>query len=281
MAAPGTTAFVLGGGGRLGAAEVGMLLALHDAGVRPDMVLGTSIGAINGVAVADAPDGSGVRRLRELWQQVERSGILGGGVVDRIRQLASTRTSLHSNEPLQRLLDAAVAAERIEDLAVHFECVAACIETARATWFDRGELVPAVLASCAVPGLLPAVEIDGRHYLDGGIVDSIPVQRAVELGAEEIFVLQVGRIEEPLHPPRRPHEVALVAFELARRNRFSTAMAEIPDGVTVHVLPSGGEPVRFTDLRQLRYRDLSDIGERIDEAETATARYLTFLRGGP
>lgn len=279
MGRRGTTAFVLGGGGRLGAAEVGMLVALHDAGIRPDLVLGTSIGAINGVAVADDPDGGGVARLRELWGQVEGSGLLGGGVVDRVRHLAADRTSLHSNEPLRRLIDHAVAAERIEDLVVPFQCVAACIETARATWFDHGDVVDAVLASAAVPGLLPAVEIDGLHYLDGGIVDSIPVGRAIELGADTVFVLQVGRIEEPLHAPRRPHEVALVAFELARRHRFSHAMAEVPEGVTVHVLPTGGEPVRFTDLRQLRYRDLTDIGDRIAAAEEASARYLAFLDG--
>ena len=134
-----------------------------------------------------------------------------------------------------------------------------------------------VLASCAVPGLLPSVEVEGRHYLDGGVVDSIPVQRAIELGADRIFVLQVGRIEEPLSVPRRPHEVALVAFEIARRHSFATAMAGRPEGVEVHVLPTGGSPVRFNDLRQLRYRDFSDVGRRIDDAEAAATEYLGTL----
>ena len=279
MGKDSTTAFVLGGGGRLGAAEVGMLAALVDARIAPDLVLGTSIGAINGVAIVDDPTPRGVERLRSLWSEVERSGMFGGSFVDRVRHVAATRTSLHSNEPLRRLLHHVVVDRRIEDLPVRFQCVAACIETAEATWFDRGEIADRVLASCAVPGLLPPVQIDGRHYLDGGVVDSIPVQRAIDLGAERIFVLQVGRIEEPLRPPRRPHEVAMVAFEIARRHSFATAMALRPEGVEVHVLPTGGRPLRFNDLRQLRYRDFSDVGQRIDDAEVAAAGYLAEYQG--
>ena len=271
---PGGTAFVLGGGGRLGATEVGMLRALLDADIVPDLVLGTSIGAINGAAVAADPSPAGVDRLQAMWAKVDRSGVFGGRIVDRVRHLATTRTSLHSNEPLRHLLTEVLGQVRIEDLDIHFECVAACIETSSATWFSSGPAVPAVLASAAVPGLLPPVELDGRHYLDGGIVDSIPVQRAIALGATTIHVLQVGRIEQPLEVPRRPHEVALVAFEIARRHSFAAAMSSLPDGVTVHVLPTGGTGPRFNDLRQLRYSDFSDIGDRIDGSERATARYL-------
>jgi NTE family protein len=271
------TAFVLGGGGRLGAAEVGMLGALCDAGIRPDLVLGTSVGALNGVCIAADPTPDGVATLEALWASAEHRAVFGGGIVDRLRHLAANRTSLHSNEPLERLLHEAVDVERLEDLPVRFQCVAACIETARATWFERGPLVPAVLASCAVPGLLPPVRIGEHHYLDGGIVDSIPVRRAVELGATEIHVLQVGRIERPLEPPRRPQDVATVAFEIARRHSFSAAMADLPEHVRVHVLPTGAEPPAPSDLRQLRYRDLSDVTARIAAARTASARYLAEL----
>ncbi|MFN7148427.1 MAG: patatin-like phospholipase family protein [Microthrixaceae bacterium] len=277
MGTDARTAFVLGGGGRLGAAEVGMLAALIGSGIRPDLVLGTSIGAINGVAIADSPHAGGVDRLRQLWVDVDRSGVFGGRLVDRVRHIATTRTSLHSNEPLRRLLERTLDGRQIEDLEVPYQCVAACIETAEATWFDRGPAVDAVLASCAVPGLLPAVRIGERHFLDGGVVDSIPVRRALELGATRIFVLQVGRIEQPLEVPRRPHEVALVAFEIARRHSFATAMVSRPEGVDVHVLPTGSDPVRFNDLRQMRYGDFSDVPGRIARAEVASRAYLDEL----
>ena len=273
-------AYVLGGGGKLGAAEVGMLRALCRRGIRPDVVLGTSIGAINGAAIAVDPTEEGVEHLRALWSDVDHSGIFGGSVVDRLRHLARTRTSLHSNEPLRRLLERSLTERTFEELAVPFQCVAACIETSAEHWFSTGGLIEAVLASCAVPGLLPAVRIDGRHYLDGGIVDSIPVRRALELDADEVYVLQVGRIEQPLEPPRRPHEVAMVAFEIARRRSFASAMADLPRGVRVHVLPTGGSGPRFNDLRQLRYRDFSDIDARIDAADAATEAYLAGVGDG-
>ena len=157
-----------------------------------------------------------------------------------------------------------------------FQCVAASIERVAKRWFDSGPLVEAVLASSAVPGMLPPVQIDGEHFLDGGLVHSIPVGRAVALGATCVYVLQVGRIERPLEPPRRPWDVAVVAFEIARRHRFASDMAAVPPGVTVHVLPTGDVDLpRPTDLTALRYRETSRVVERIDRAYVAAAAYLS------
>jgi NTE family protein len=153
--------------------------------------------------------------------------------------------------------------------------VAASIEQAAEHWFTAGSLVDAVLASAAVPGLLPPVELDGEHFIDGGIVNSIPVGRAVELGGREIYVLQVGRIERPLRPPRRHWEVAQVAFEVARRHRFAREMAAVPAGVKVHVLPTGGGSPR--DDSPLSYRDLKAAGRRIQRAYQASAEYLAGM----
>jgi NTE family protein len=268
-------AFVLGGGGHLGAHEVGMLRALIERGIAPDLIVGTSIGAINGAAVAADPTEAAVERLAELWLQMERHDAFGGSILGRIGTLARTRTHLHDNAGLRRLLEESAGARRIEELAVRFECVAACIETSSERWFDSGPLVDAVLASSAVPGILPPVEIDGLHYLDGGIVNSIPVGRALALGAQTIYVLHVGRVDRPLEPPRWPWEVGLVAFEIARRHRFIGDLAALPEGIEVHVMPTGqGDPQRGADLSQLRYRDTSKIRDHIDTAYAASAAYL-------
>ncbi len=125
-------------------------------------------------------------------------------MLGRAARLARSGTHLHAIEPLRRMLDDALPAKDFADLQLPFHCVAASIERASARWFTSGPLVPAVLASCAVPGLLPPVEIDGEHYFDGGLVDSIPVGRAVALGARTVYVLHVGRIERPLAPPDGP-----------------------------------------------------------------------------
>ncbi len=276
----GGTAFVLGGGGVLGAAEVGMLQALLERGIRPDLVVGTSVGAINGALVAADPTPDAVGRLRSVWEDLASSGILGGSVLNRVRTLVRTRTHLHPGEPLADLLGQHLPARTFAELGVPFQCVAASIERAAEHWFTDGPLVPAVLASCAVPGLLPPVEVDGEHFLDGGLVHSIPVGRAVAQGADTVYVLHVGRIERPLRPPARPWEVATVAFEIARRHRFAADLAALPPDVVLHVLPSG-EPAAPSagDLR-LRYRDLSGVADRIDRAHTAARAYLARSADG-
>jgi NTE family protein len=271
----GGTAFVLGGGGVLGAVEVGMLQALFERGIRPDLVVGTSVGAINGALVAADPTPVAVDRLRAVWGDLASSGVLAGSVLSRVSTLVRTRTHLHPREPLRDLLEEHLPARTFAELAVPFQCVAASIERAAEHWFADGALVPAVLASSAVPGLLPPVEIDGEHYLDGGLVHSIPVGRAVALGADTVYVLHVGRIDRPLRPPARPWELATVAFEIARRHRFTADLAALPADVTLHVLPTGEQATPSAgDLRDLRYRDLSRIADRIDRASAATRAYL-------
>jgi NTE family protein len=273
-------AFVLGGGGVLGAYEVGMLRALAEAGIRPDLILGTSVGAVNGVFVAADP-ATAVQRLAEVWRDGVASEAFGGSLFGRVATLARSGTHLHSNEPLRRLLEEQLPVARIEQLAVPFQCVAASIEQAAAHWFTSGPIVPAVLASAAVPGLLPPVQVGDEHFLDGGLVHSIPVGRAVKLGARTVYVLHVGRIERPLEPPRRPWEVGLVAFEIARRHRFAEDMASLPPEVTVHVLPAGTNgQARGAELSQLRYRDVSRIDEHIERAYAASAAYLASDRAG-
>ena len=271
----GGTAFVLGGGGMLGAAEVGMLRALFERRIRPDLIVGTSVGAINGAFVAADPTPAAVDRLRKVWEALASKGVFTGSVLARVGTLVRTRTHLHPREPLRDLLTAQLPVRSFAELPVPFQCVAASIERAAEQWFTDGALIEAVLASCAVPGLLPPVEIDGEHYLDGGLVHSIPVGRAVALGADTIYVLHVGRIDRPLRPPESPWEVATVAFEIARRHRFAADLAALPPDVSLHVLPSGEDASPTAgDLRSLRYRNVAGVSGRIDRAYVAAGRYL-------
>lgn len=266
-----STAFVLGGGGLLGASQVGMLRALFEDGIRPDVVLGTSVGAVNGVFVAAEPGLEAVERLARLWASLSRSGVFAGSLISRAAQLARHGTHLHRAEPLHALLRANLSVSRIDELTVPFQCVAASIERAGAHWFTSGPITDAVAASCAVPGLLPPAAVDGEHFFDGGLVDSIPVGRAMQLGAREIYVLHVGRVERPLSVPRWPWEVGLVAFEIARRHRFVEAMSALSDAHRVHVLPVGDPR---TPLVRVRYGDTRRVGERIEAAYVASRRFL-------
>ena len=155
-------------------------------------------------------------------------------------------THLWSAEPLRQRLEDELGEVTFEELPVPFQVCAASIERAAEHWFTTGRVVDAVVASAAVPGLLPPAKVGDEHFLDGGIVNSIPLGRAVELGATRVFVLQVGRIDRPLKPPKRPWQVARVSFEIARRHRFVRELAELPDGVECHVLPARGTSAATT-----------------------------------
>ena len=266
------TAFVLGGGGLLGAVEVGMLRALFERGVAPDLIVGTSVGALNGLVVASDPHPRVVDRLLDLWRSVSESNdVYSDPTWRQVTRAMRTGTHLHSSRPLRERLEQEFGETTFEDLAVPFQCCAASIERAAETWFSEGPVVPAVVASAAVPGLLPPARVGGEHYLDGGIVNSIPLGRAVELGATRLFVLQVGRIDRPLSAPRKPWEVARVSFEIARRHRFVREMADLPEGVRAHVLPAGGSAA---DDSPLSYRDTSQVARRIDAAYDGSLAYL-------
>ena len=278
------TAFVLGGGGVLGAHEVGMLQALAEAEITPQLVLGTSIGALNGAFFAADPTPAGAARLRELWSEANVSELSSGAFLRRAGTLARSGTHLESYSKLHRRLSEVLPVATVEELAVPFQCVAASIERAAEHWFDCGPLIDVVLASCAVPGILAPVRIGEEHFIDGGIVNSIPVSRAVLLGARRIYVLQVGRVEQPLRPPRWPWEVGLVAFEVARRHRFANDLHSLPEGIELHVLPTGGSAApAYNDLAgqlQLR-RPARNVARWIDAAHAASRQYLEEHRCHP
>src|SRR3990170_3367276 len=190
-AGEGTTAFVLGGGGLLGAVEVGMLQALFEAGVAPQLILGTSVGALNGALVAADPSPGVIDRLVGLWESAAGGKeVYGDGPVRQVTRAVRTGTHLHSAKPLRERLEKELGDLTFDDLAVPFQCCAASIERAAEHWFTSGRVVDAVVASAAVPGLLRPARVGDEHYLDGGIVNSIPVGRAVECGADRVFVLQ-------------------------------------------------------------------------------------------
>jgi NTE family protein len=268
-------AFVLGGGGLRGSAEVGMVKALAEAGIEPDLVVGTSIGSINGAIIAAGPLNEMTTRLEGMWTELTASGVLHEGIFSRVANFVRHRTHMHSNASMRKLVLDWLPVQRFDELAVPFQCSAACVETSSEWWFESGVLIDAILSSCAVPGLLPPVEVDGRHYIDGGVVNSIPISRALELGATTIYVLHVGNIDAPLRVPRNAWDVAFVAFEISRRHRFHRDMETLPDGVTIHVMPTGLDPhAKFNDASKLRYNHSSAIKAGIELAYLESAQYL-------
>jgi NTE family protein len=264
---PGPIAVVLSGGGTYGAVQVGMLRSLVEHDIRPQFVLGSSIGAVNGAIYAQDPTLSGLARLEELWRGLDGQGILPTGWLPNALALARKGEAIHTNDRLRGLLEGVLRTETFEGLEVPFQCVATDVGDAREVWFSTGRLVDPILASAALPGILPAVEIDGVRYLDGAIVNDVPISRAVSLGATTIYVLQCGTIDRPRPEPKRPLDVVVQAYWAARHHRFKTALETLPEGVEAIVLPTG-------TTATLRYNDFTKSGELIRSAHGATERFL-------
>jgi NTE family protein len=260
-------AFVLSGGGNLGALQIGMLRALVEREIVPDVVLGCSVGALNGAAYALVPTLAGVNRLEEHWAATSWT-LMPSSRMPSVLQLIRKGESLHRNDGLRAGLEALLGAtRRIEDLALPYECVAADVDGATEVWFGDGFLVPAVLASAALPAVFPAVSINGHRYLDGGVVNNVPVSRAVELGCREIYVLHVGPHGRPDQEIRRPIDAALQAYWVARNGRFARDLAALPDGVEAIILPPGRRP-------DLRYDDFSQTADLIRQGYENSAAFL-------
>ncbi len=261
------TAFVLSGGGNLGAIQVGMLRALTEHGIVPDVVLGCSVGALNGAGYALEPSHTGVDRLVEHWRHATHT-VMPSSRVPSAVQLLRKGASLHSESGLRASLEALLGAGRgFDDLRVPFQCVATDVERAMERWFDDGDLVRAILASAALPAVYPPVVIDGVRYMDGGVVDNVPIARAVELGCRTIYVLHVGPHGRPDAEIKRPLDGALLAYWVARNSRFARDLASLPDRVEAIVLPPGRRP-------ELKYDDFSQTDELVRQGYDNSSTFL-------
>jgi NTE family protein len=263
----GPVAIVLSGGGNHGAVQVGMLRALVEHDVAPELVLGCSIGALNGAAFAQDPTMAGVARLDDLWRGLGEEGLLPSGWIPNAVALARRGESIHTNDRLRGFLSGLLRVDSFEALALPFQCVATDLVGVREAWFSTGPLIDPILASAALPAVLPAVQIDGVRYLDGAIVNDVPITRAVALGASTIYVLHCGTVDRPRPEPKRPLDVAIQSYWIARHHRFKRDLEALPNGVEAIVLPIG-------QTRTLRFNDFTQSGEMIDAAHAATDRFL-------
>jgi NTE family protein len=159
------------------------------------------------------------------------------------------RESVHPNTGLRKIIEQGISFERLEDAEIPFEVVATSLEDGREQWLTSGPAVEAILASAAIPAIFPPVEIDGRQLIDGGVVDNVPIGRAIEGGAARVLVLLCGPLIYTPPISRRPVEAMLNALFIAVHARFSQEMARLPPGVEVIVFSGGGESSRdYTDF---------------------------------
>lgn len=233
-----TVAFVLSGGGSLGAVQVGMLTALGARGVRPDLLVGTSAGAVNASWVADhGMSRESLARLATLWTGLRRSDVFPVAPTRTLQALAGQTDSVCPDTGLRRLLDGHLSMARIEDAVVPLHIVTTDLLSGEEVLLSGGDPTTAVLASCAIPGVLPPVVRDGRVLVDGGVAHHAAVSRAVELGADTIYVLPAGYPCALETPPRSALGVAVQALTLLIEQRLIGEVAGHDPATSVRVLP--------------------------------------------
>jgi NTE family protein len=261
-------AFVLASGANLGAVQVGMLRALLEHGIVPDLIVGSSVGAINGVSLAEDPTMSGIARLEQAWRATDGRALLmrDGRALSAVRWVRQGE-AINRIDGLRAFLRRNLRADSFAELRVPFHCVAADVDAAREQWFHEGSLVDAVLASAAIPAVFPPVAIGSQRYVDGAVVNDVPVGRAAELGARTIYVLEVGRFSRPRPEPRRPLDAVLRSYWITRRHRYQSQLDALPGGVTVHSMPDGEPP-------RLPLHDFSRSAELMHAAYLASGAYL-------
>lgn len=191
MAGSHTTAFVLAGGGSLGAIEVGMMRELLDWGETPSFVVGASAGAINGAYFAAAPTLAGVSKLEAIWLGLKRHDVFPFGLRNLVGLLLR-RAHLVDSSGLRRLLERHLPYGQLEHAAIPIHIVASDMVTGEEVLLSSGPAVDAVLASAAIPGVFPPVPLNGRLLVDGGVANNTPISTAVRLGATRIIVLPTG-----------------------------------------------------------------------------------------
>ena len=260
------SAFVFAGGGSYGAAQVGMLRALCAHGVRPDLVIGSSVGAINGVFYAGMPNAGGIERLASLWRGLRRQDVFPIALASLFGAL---RNSDHLCEPggLRNLLALHLPLSRLEDAEIPVHVTATDLLTGSLVRLSAGTAIAAVLASCAIPAIYPPVQIDGRSLIDGGVACSTPVRAAMELGATRLIVLPTSFACPHDAPPSGVLAIAFHAMGLSVVRQLDRDIKLHADQAEIVVVP----PVCPIKVRPY---DFSGVEAMIDLAAISTQRWL-------
>jgi NTE family protein len=270
-----TTAFVFSGGGSLGAIQAGMLLALAERGVVPDLLVGTSVGAVNAAWAAERPGVDGARELTEVWRSVRREQVFPLHPIRGLLGLTARRDHLVDPGSFRALLARHLNFDRLEEAAVPLLVVATDVATGSEVVLSQGDTVDAVAASTAIPGVFPPVPWGDGVLIDGGVSNNAPISHAVESGAEIVYVLPTGYACSLDRPPASALGVVLHSITLLVQQRLAAEVARGWEGVSVRVVPPLC-PLAVSPV------DFGRSAELIEAAHAATTAWLERdLHGGP
>lgn len=262
-----TTAFVLSGGGSLGSVQAGMLLALAEHNIEPELLVGTSVGAVNAAWLAGHRGLDGARTLAGVWRSVRRSDVFPARPLLGLLGFVGQRDHLVSADPLRALLRRHLTFERIEDAPIPLHVVATDITTGEEVVVSVGDVIDAIAASAAIPGVFPPVTLGGRVLVDGGVSSNVPIAHAVERGATTVYVLPTGYACALRAAPRSALGVAMQSITLLLQQRLAEDVVRFEREVDLRVFP----PLCPLSVSPI---DFSHSAELIDRSHELSAAWL-------
>lgn len=261
------TAFVLAGGGSLGAVQVGMLKALTRQRIVPDFVVGASVGAINGAYFAAEPNEEGVKRLERVWSRLHRSDIFPLSPLHGLLAILGRRDHLVTPSPLRSLVESELPCEKLEDARIPCHVVATDVLDGREVAIAAGPISTALLASAAIPAVFPPVSFDGRPLMDGAVANNTPISTAFKLGARRVIVMPTGLSCALEKPPRGVVAFALHALNLLVMRQLLSDIERFSDRAEIIVVPP------LCPVTVSAY-DFSQTADLIHRSEAATRLWL-------
>ncbi len=262
-----TTAFVFAGGGSVGAAEVGMLRALLEAGEHPAFVVGASAGAINALYFAASPSLEGVSALERMWIALRRSDVFPVNRLHGMLAMLGRRPSLLNPEALRRTLEARTPVLRLEDTRLPCHIVATALHSGEEVVLSSGSAIDALLATTAIPVLFPPVMLGGRTLTDGGVAANAPISSAIRLGATRVIVLPTGFPCAVRRIPTSLGATVLHTFALMIARQLGADLARVGTAAEIHVIP----PLCPMSVAP---HDFSQAQQLIETAATQTRLWL-------
>jgi NTE family protein len=261
----GKTAFVLAGGGSLGSIQVGMLRALLDANVHPDFLVGSSVGALNACYYAAYPNPAGIEELARIWVGLRRRDVFPLSIASALAVL-QRRNHIVDPTPLRRIIEAALPYRALEEARLPVHLVASDMQGVSVI-LSHGPAADAILASAAVPGVFPVVDIEGKALMDGAVAANTPISAASRLGADRIVILPTGYACDLPAPPSGAVARALHAVTLLISWQLIHEIDRVSPNVELHLVPA------LCPLDVSPY-DFSQAAILIDRAARSTKRWI-------
>lgn len=266
------TAFVLSGGASLGAIQVGMLRALYERAIAPDLIIGTSVGALNGGFVASRPQTPETAdELARVWRGIGRRQVFPPNPLTGFLGFFGLRDHLVPDGSLRRIVRNEIEFELLERAAVPFHVIATDALSGRELRLSRGPAEDAVMASAAIPGVFSPVSWDGRELIDGGVSNNTPISHAIELGAKTVYILPTGNACDRPEPPGGALGMLLHAMSLLVMRRLLIEVEMLKDRARLVVLPPPCpleiSPIDFGHTDELIRRGYEDGRDHLDAVE--------------